>query len=205
MFYAHSNRLSPLELRVVVMITAAFVLAFGVFAETTNSVNDVVENVLRSQLSSAPLPTKLGDSVTATSAIEKRKSILDELYQSTDDETIDVEHEISEMYTEAIRCLESIRKSLGQINKILEGIRKKRIYDEKELKETLESLDGIDMANPLAMAQHEIEELAPLDLSDMPLYYANMIKKEIGVLDSEVRRCDSKVNALKADLLIRRS
>lgn len=197
-----------MHLRWKAKVAAAFMVAFGAFAEeTTNSVNDVAENearikVLRGQLAAAPLPPKLGDCVAATSAIEKRKSILDELYLLTDDKTIDMEYEIAEMYAEAIHHFSVIRTSLGQIKKELDVVRSKRVYDEKGLKEMLEKLDGIEITQPLMMAQHEMEELAVLDLSDIPLYHANIIKKEIGALDIEVRSYGSKIEALKANLLI---
>lgn len=201
-------KLKALGWRAKATVAVVFMVAFGVFAEeTTNSVKDAAENearikVLRSQLASAPLPMKLVDYVAATSAIEKRKSILVELYQLTDDKTIDMEYEIAEMYAEAIRHFSVIRTSLGQIKKELDVARSKRVYDEKELKEMLEKLDGIEITQPLMMAQYEMEELVVLDLSDIPLYHANIIKKEIGALDIEVRSYGSKIEALKADLLI---
>ena len=208
MFYSRSNRLASIEWRVKVAVAAAFMVMLGVFAEeTTNSVHDVAENearitVLRDKLASAPLPMKFGDCVVATSAIEMRKSILDELYQLTDDASIDIEYEIAEMYAEAIGHFSVIRTSLGQIKKELDETRRKRVNDENELKEALGKLDGIETTKPLMMAQHEMEELAVMDLSEIPPDHANMIKREIDALDIEVRAYGPKIEECKADLLI---
>ena len=147
-------KLKTLGWRVAATVAAAFMAAFGTFAEeTTNAVNLVVDDVarikvMRSQLASAPLPMTFRNCVAATSAIKKRKSILDELYEPTDDATIDMEYEIVEMYDEAIRHFAAIRNSIGQIKKELDGTRTKGAYDEIELKEALARLSTFDHKTP---------------------------------------------------------
>ena len=188
------------------LVIFVFVVSFGLFAgETTNSVNDVAETEarikeLRSQLKAAPLPEKFEDYVAAAAAIKKRKTILEELYLLTDENDIDSEHELAELYVEAIRHFTAIRKSLEQVEKTLDENRMKRVSDEKELKEIFEKLDGLD--THLVMAQHEIDELPLLDSSDIPPHHADILKTEINKLGRETRDSGSKTEKLKEKLLI---
>ena len=116
MLYFHANRLVPHGWRVMATVAAAVMVASGaVGEESTNAVNEWGENearikVLRSQLLGAPLPAKFWDCVAATCAVEKRKSILDELYQLTDDASIDMEYEIAEMYADVLSQKETSKK-----------------------------------------------------------------------------------------------
>ena len=156
---------------------------------------------LRDQLRNTPLPDKFDES--AFTMTTNRQAVLDELYLLTDEDDIDAELEIARLYVESIRRFKTIRTSLHEIRTILLDIEKTILHDEKELKESFDKLDGAAVTQPFAQAQRGIDELVALDLSDIPLNHANILKKEIASLDRDVQDTDSEIELFKAKTLIR--